>query len=307
MHSSSKCNTRGVEKFDGSSEAERLSGPCVEFHLGLLELILGDGMKRLSFWEVLSDEAVGIFIEASFPGGVRMSEEELGLEFLSDALVEGELFAVVRCECEDEMAVRPEGLNDRVSDQISFGCFDMSQDEHFGFPFHHGNQSSLPSFPEDGVQFPVSDSRFLVNDRRPLVDADGVLDSPSPAFGFQAFTPLFPAEAEVVVEVTALALVSVDELVDGLVTDPRPAFSSESSTDLLRTPSRSETVGNDELERVGEADVLSTFSLAFDREGVGLFVPVASLAGVAPNLSTHGRGMHFEEFCDAAHRVAFFP
>ena len=261
----------------------------------------------MSLWEVLSDEPVGIFVEAPFPGSVGMGEVELGLELLSDALVEGELFAIVRSQCEDEVAVRPEGLNDRVSDQISFGCFDVSQNEHFSFPFHHGNQSSLPSFPEDGVQFPVSDSRFLVNDRRPLVDADGVLDSPSPAFGFQAFTPLFPAEAEVVVEVTALALVSVDELVDGLVTDPRTAFSSESPANLLRTPSRSETVGNDELESVGEANVLSTFSLAFHRQAVGLSVPVAALAGVAPNLSTHGRGMHSEEFCNAAHRVAFFP
>ena len=106
------------------------------------------------------------------------------------------------------------------------------------------------------------------------------------------------------VEFTDQALVGVDELLDGLVTDPHAAFSSESTADLLRTPSRSETVGNEELENVGEADVLSTFSLAFHRQGVGLFVPVAALAGVALELSTHSRGMHSEEFGDTAHGVS---
>ena len=109
------------------------------------------------------------------------------------------------------------------------------------------------------------------------------------------------------VEVTALALVAVDELVDGLVTDPRPAFSSESSTDLFRAPTCPETVGNDELERAGEAHVLPTFLFPFHRQGVGSFMPVATLTGVPPNLSTHSRGMHSKEFGDTAHGVAFFP
>ncbi len=37
-------------------------------------------MKRVTLPEVLSEEVVGVFIEALFPGGVGMSEEELGLE-----------------------------------------------------------------------------------------------------------------------------------------------------------------------------------------------------------------------------------
>ena len=76
---------------------------------------------------------------------------------------------------------------------------------------------------------------------------------------------------------------------------------------LLRSaPPRPETVGNDGFESVGQADVLSTFSLAFHRHGLGLFESLAPWAGVAPNLSAHGRGMYSEEFGDAPHGVAFF-
>lgn len=91
------------------------------------------------------------------------------------------------------------------------------------------------------------------------------------------------------------------------MTEPRSAFSSESFADLLRTPFRPETVGDDLLEGVDQMDVLSTFLLAFDGESVGLFVAVVTLAGVAPELSTHGEGMHSEKLGGAAHGVIFFP
>ena len=97
--------------------------------------------------------------------------------------MEGKLFAVVHSECDDDVVVGPESLYVCVSSQIKFGWSEVSRNQYFGFSSHRGNQGSLPSFPEDGVQFLVSDSGFLGNDQTPLAIADGVPESPNPAFG----------------------------------------------------------------------------------------------------------------------------
>ena len=50
----------------------------------LLDLVPGYLSKVCSLWEKLSKEAVGVFIDASLPGGIGMGEVGMGLQSLRD-------------------------------------------------------------------------------------------------------------------------------------------------------------------------------------------------------------------------------
>ena len=58
------------------------------------------------FWEVLTNEAIGILIQATLPGRVGMSKEKLRIEALSDRFVSGELLAVIRGQRMDSVGDR---------------------------------------------------------------------------------------------------------------------------------------------------------------------------------------------------------
>ena len=59
--------------------AKAFSGPVVEFFLYFVNLFVGDVAEVGSFGEILADEAVGVFIEPSFPGMVGMGKVACGL------------------------------------------------------------------------------------------------------------------------------------------------------------------------------------------------------------------------------------
>ena len=69
-HSTAKCNGEifGVEEnLTRSSVAEYLSGTRVEYVLDPLDIGIGYNREIGTFWEVLSEQAVGVFVEATFP------------------------------------------------------------------------------------------------------------------------------------------------------------------------------------------------------------------------------------------------
>jgi hypothetical protein len=63
--------------------------------LDLCDLALGENFEVRSFWKVLSYQAVGILIQATFPCMIWGCEVEPGGEVFGDLLVIGEFFSVV--------------------------------------------------------------------------------------------------------------------------------------------------------------------------------------------------------------------
>jgi len=59
----------------------------VKFIYDLIDLLLGDDFKVSAFREVLANEPIGIFIQATYPGSVRMCKVKFGIEFVGDSLV----------------------------------------------------------------------------------------------------------------------------------------------------------------------------------------------------------------------------
>jgi hypothetical protein len=56
-----------------------------------------------SFGEVLSDEAIGVFVGATFPGVARGGEVEGGAEFFFYVFVAVEFGTVIRCDGMDSV------------------------------------------------------------------------------------------------------------------------------------------------------------------------------------------------------------
>jgi len=75
--------------------AEAFSGSVIEAvrHEGYV--VDGDVIEGHLLWEELADEAVHVFVGTTFPRGVGVGKVEVGSQLFGDALVLGELFAIV--------------------------------------------------------------------------------------------------------------------------------------------------------------------------------------------------------------------
>lgn len=61
----------------------------------MVDLLLRDACKVPVFREVLANEAVGVPIQPSLPGGVRMGKKEPGIEAFRNGLMTGEFLVVI--------------------------------------------------------------------------------------------------------------------------------------------------------------------------------------------------------------------
>ncbi len=77
------------EEFCRCFPSEGFSWSGVDLHGDLVELCLGVKAEVFSFWEVLAEQAVGVFVDAALPRAVGMSEVDLDSCLLFEPLVAG--------------------------------------------------------------------------------------------------------------------------------------------------------------------------------------------------------------------------
>src|SRR5208337_3550662 len=85
----------GEEHLAGCFVAERLSGTGVEFVLDPLDLGVSERREVRAFWEVLTQEAVGMLVQSPLPGMIWLGEIDLSFQACRDAGVPGKFLAVV--------------------------------------------------------------------------------------------------------------------------------------------------------------------------------------------------------------------
>ena len=130
--STHKCNrwVDSEEYLIGRFVAKAFSVPVIQFLHNLLDLGRGQLFEVSSFGRVLTDESVGIFIQATFPGMVGLAKETLGLRRLGNRLCSADflpLSCVSVCTCEDKewVAFKRAGcdpLSVRCGRDRVFGC-----------------------------------------------------------------------------------------------------------------------------------------------------------------------------------------
>ena len=74
LDSTSKCNERG-SYFEWSFKAQAFSGSVIDQRFNTSDLLIGYGTEVGTLGQVPSDKAIGVFVSASLPGCVGMSEK----------------------------------------------------------------------------------------------------------------------------------------------------------------------------------------------------------------------------------------
>lgn len=158
-----------------------------------------------------------MFVESSFPRMVRMSEVYLSFQRPAQALVQGELLAIVHCE----------GLAFVLRDGLEHGCSPAEEirspfpgqgirDKELCLPLRESGYVSLFSGSFDRIPFPISDTFFPVDDGGALIDEYAVGDAASFVLSRPSVTTLFPSVAKMGFEISPSPDPRIDRLVNCL-------------------------------------------------------------------------------------------
>ena len=166
-----------MEDFEGALEVETLPGPMVQGVDNAAQSLGGDLREVSALGQVLAQEAVGVLVGASLPGMVGMSEVDEQVQPLFQFERTGEFASVVQRQTvaflSGQSAERsPELLGDRLGG----AGVDLSRDNVAAGPIHTGDEVSRASFADDGVAFPIAESRSFVGLFRPFVDGSFAQD-----------------------------------------------------------------------------------------------------------------------------------
>jgi hypothetical protein len=228
-----KCNT-AIETPRWGFRISIFSGPVVGLVLDVLGLVMGGLVQGCRLGQVLSDEAVCVLVAAPFPSTVGVGEVHLGTELFGDCLMSCKLSSVVKGDgpAQEPLHVAQDSFGDMVGPPV----VKQGDDGVQGFAPGHGRHGAPVSLSDDGVALPVPEPVLAADCGRPFLDADPSEDVPPVFPGVPALSSASVCPAQAFVEVPALALVLVDEPVDGLVGGHGDAFPVRPSLDLFVAP-----------------------------------------------------------------------
>ncbi len=121
-------------------------------------MVLGDlGEVRL-LGKVLTDQTVGVFIQAALPTGIRVSEIDIGIKLGGNPLVMTKLTAVVYGDGVDLVLTRQEQI-DTISLYLRGPLsLKFSQQRELRFALSATENSAFVLRPNDRVSFPVAEA-----------------------------------------------------------------------------------------------------------------------------------------------------
>ncbi len=112
-----------------------------------------------------------MFVESPFPGVIGVGKVETASEFLGDRLMLGKLFSIIAGNRMGDLLQglhQPEGHRRNL---LSFLAPAMSDQGELGLSIYNGKQHSFVSFPDDGIDLPISDSSLLLHDPGSVLDS----------------------------------------------------------------------------------------------------------------------------------------
>ena len=88
------------EAFCWAFPVELFSGTCVKFSSNIIERLLREDGKIRALWQILTQQAIGIFALSTLPRAVRMSEVNLDASVFSQFRLLRHSAALVISECD---------------------------------------------------------------------------------------------------------------------------------------------------------------------------------------------------------------
>ena len=95
--------------------------PVVNLLDVLSQVLITQAINVFSLWDVLSDQTVGVFVEASLPGVIGMCKEPLGSQLAGDLFMVRKFSAIVVGQGENAFVIGVQALTDSLCD--SSCCF----------------------------------------------------------------------------------------------------------------------------------------------------------------------------------------
>ena len=187
----------------------------------MVQVVLGDFGEVGPFGEVLTDEAVGVFVDGTFVGAVGVGEVDVEAKFLGELFVLGEFFSVVYGE--GVAQVPGDVYEGSYSGLVEDVGRSVVHEDGLGIeeaPFGKGSNRPFVATPNHGIAFPVARTFLGVHDGGPHIDRDAIGDGATIFFATAALASLLVPVSQMLVKTASRALVSIDELVNRLVRNP---------------------------------------------------------------------------------------
>jgi hypothetical protein len=102
-------------------EAKAFSRPLVNLLDDLSNVFITQIINVFSLWDVLPDQTICVFVEASFPGVVGVREEAFGGQLAGDLFMVSKFSAIVVGQGENPFLIGLQVITDRIRD--SPRCF----------------------------------------------------------------------------------------------------------------------------------------------------------------------------------------
>jgi hypothetical protein len=174
-------------------------------------------VKRLFLGEVLTQQTVGVFVEASFPRVVRMGEKDLDSHYRPEVGMCCKLFAIIDCEGL-LVAIGDFGERMECSKNEFRGALVLERicNQELGFALNEGADISLLSSSFDGVAFPIPDTGLLLDYSGPHIDETAIRYDATPILTGEAFAAFLVSLAKVLAEIFTIPNPCIYMLVDRL-------------------------------------------------------------------------------------------
>lgn len=186
-------------------------------------LLSGQGTKSLIFGEKLTDQAIRVFVDTPFPGGIRMGKVNLGIKILRHSSMITEFKAIVIRDGVHPGFVRLQPTGNGLPDGGSRLVGNAFKHRVLGCPFHHRHKDPRMAFANHRITLPITNAFACTYHRRSLINRHVIGDPSSSTIRAIALPPLLLA-AQRVVEITARSFILIDMLVDPLMTDRLALF-----------------------------------------------------------------------------------
>src|SRR5665213_4427529 len=185
------------EEFSWSFPVEGFSGSGVHFHGDFVELLLAEEAEVLSLGEVLPEQAVGVFVDASLAWAVGMSEVDLDSGLLLEPLAACRFTSLVVGRGAAHGGLEAvEDVGEVLCGGLGTSIVELDQSDEEGGALDQGADAGAVHGALDEIAFPVSGDDALADLLWPVIDeCHGVEEGPLVSLG-RAGSALGPPAAQ---------------------------------------------------------------------------------------------------------------
>lgn len=138
-------------------EAKSFSWPRVKLRSNGVAMVLVQRRHGFGFWQILSDETVGVFVGTTLPRVMRGGEVEFDTGFSLDGFVTVELRAIVGGDRLNALLMALDNLQQSGVELVDGSRLELSYDGVSGLSFHHGDDTVSAPLAEHSIDLPVSE------------------------------------------------------------------------------------------------------------------------------------------------------